>query len=182
MKQRRSFESLGRVLAVDPRSRRAAWSYFKDGQLEDCQVRTFRRESVSARVERDIVPYLGDLLDLHAPHALLIPRIAGAGSRRRSKHSAAAIRGVVRAALERGIAVHVVGTDTVKDALSQLNASPIRNNQEINELVLGHFPELTMMVPAPREKIWQPEQYFAPLFNTVAMYLAWEHRLSPIGT
>ena len=39
-----------------------------------------------------------------------------------------------------------------------------------------------MMVPKPRQKIWEPEQYFTPLFNTIAMYLAWEFRLSPLDS
>jgi hypothetical protein len=180
--QTRSFERLGRTLSFDPRSRRVAWSYFKDGELQDCRIKTFREQRASVRTNSEIVPYLTDLLDHYSPHAVLVPRISGAGTRRRSPAVAKAIRATVREALKRGIAVHVISDDSVKKAFGESDAIPARNKQEIHEAILEQFPELTMMVPKPRQKIWEPEQYFTPLFNTIAMYLAWEFQLSPMDS
>jgi len=87
------------------------------------------------------------------------------------------IRAIVREAVRRGIAVHVVSSDTVMKSFSQLSGEPARNKEDIHNAILDRFPELTVMVPQPREKIWEPEQYFTPLFNAVAMYLAWQHQL-----
>jgi hypothetical protein len=88
------------------------------------------------------------------------------------------IRAVVREAVRRGIAVHVVSNDTVKSSFTQPNGAPARNLQDIHDSILDQFPELTVMVPRPRLKIWEPEQYFTPLFNAIAMYLAWQGQLS----
>ena len=123
------------------------------------------------------VPYLIELLDEFSPHALLVPRISGAGTRRRSAHVAKTIRVIVREAVSRGIAVHVVSNDTVRRSFSQSDGTPARNLQDIHDSILERFPELTVMVPQPRLKIWEPERYFTPLFNAVAMYLAWHDRV-----
>jgi hypothetical protein len=88
------------------------------------------------------------------------------------------IRTIVREAVYRGIAVHVISRDTVRKSFRQVNGEPARNRQHIDWSVLEFFPELTVIVPKPRVKIWQPEQYFTPLFNAVAMYLAWERQLT----
>jgi hypothetical protein len=124
------------------------------------------------------IPYLIELLDQFSPHALLVPMVKGAGTRRRSANVAKAIRGVVREAVRRGIAVHVVSNDTVKTSFVQPNGTPARNRQDIHDSILEEFPELTVMVPRPRLKIWESEQYFTPLFNAIAMYLAWQSQLS----
>jgi hypothetical protein len=72
----------------------------------------------------------------------------------------------------------VVSNDTVRKSFSQLNGAAARNQQDIHKAILERFPELTVMVPKARLKIWEPEQYFTPLFNTVAMYLSWQGQLS----
>ncbi|MDO8496161.1 MAG: hypothetical protein Q7S43_01770 [bacterium] len=123
------------------------------------------------------LPYLIELLDDLSPHALLVPRISGAGTRRRSAHVAKTIRVIVREAVSRGIAVHVVSNDTVRRSFSQPDGTPARNLQDIHDSILDRFPELTVMVPQPRLKIWEPERYFTPLFNAVAMYLAWHDQV-----
>jgi len=168
----------GRTLSIDPRTRRVAWAYFQDGELSDCQIKSIRDQEPSVRVSRLTIPYLIALLDKCSPHALLVPRISGAGTRRRSAHVAKTIRGVAREALQRGIAVHVLSNDTVKKSFRQPDGTPARNERDIHLSILDRFPELTVMVPRPRLKIWEPEQYFTPLFNAVAMYLAWHHQLS----
>lgn len=167
---------LGRILSVDPRSRRVAWAYFRDGNLQECRVRTFRDQKASVRGKHQIVPYVAELLDQCSPHALLVPKISSAGTRRRSPQVARTIRIIVREAVGRGIAVHVVGADAVRNAFRQPDGTPAKNRQQIHMAILKQFPELTLMVPEPRLKIWEPEQYFTPLFSTVAMYLAWQDK------
>jgi len=175
-----TLKRLGRTLSIDPRSRRVAWAYFKDGDLQDCRIRNFRDQTRSARISSDTIPYVIELLDHYAPHALLVPRIKDAGARRRSSQVARVIRTVVREALHRGIAVHVMSGDTVKKSFEQRTGEPAGNKEDIHKWILEQFQELTVMVPAPRLKAWEPEQYFTPLFNTVAMYLAWEALPSPM--
>ena len=148
--------------------------------LQDCRIKNFRDQAPSLRVTTLTIPYLIELLDQFSPHALLVPRISEAGTRRRSPCVGKIIRAIVREAVGRGIAVHVLSGDTVKKSFRQLDGTPARNRQEIHESILERFPELTVMVPKPRLKIWQPEQYFTPLFNAVAMYLAWHHQLSNV--
>ena len=168
---------LGRTLSIDPRSRRVAWAYFRDGDLRDCRIRTFRDESPSVRAGNLAEPYLVDLLDHLSPHALLVPRISGGGTRRRSGQVARTIRTIVREAIRRGIAVHVVSHDAVKGTFSQVDGSPAKNVQDNHNAILERFPELTVMAPKPRVRIWDSEQYFTPLFKAVAMYVAWHHLL-----
>lgn len=148
--------------------------------LRDCRIKNFRDETPSLRVTTSTIPYLIQLLDQFSPHALLVPRISDAGTRRRSRHVGKVIRAIVREAVSRGIAVHVLSGDTIKKSFTQTNGAPARNGQEIHKAILKRFPELTVMVPKPRLKIWDPEQYFTPLFNAVAMYLAWHHQLSAV--
>jgi hypothetical protein len=155
-----------------------AWAYFRDGDLSDCRIKTIRDRKPSARVATLTVPYLIELLDDLSPHALLVPKISGAGTRRRSAFVAKTIRAVVREAVQRGIAVHVVSSDTIRTSFRQPDGTPARNQQDINDSILELFPELTVMVPTPRLKIWESEHYFTPLFNAVAMYLAWSQQLS----
>lgn len=171
---------LGRTLSIDPRSRRVAWAYFQDGVLSDYRIKTIRDQEPSVRVSRLTIPYLIELLDQFSPHALLVPRINGAGIRRRSPHVAKTIRAVVQEAVRRGIAVHVLSCDTVRKSFRPANGKPARNGQDIREAILEQFPELTVIVPKPRLKIWEPEQYFTPLFNAVAMYLAWRMQPAPM--
>lgn len=169
---------LGRTLSIDPRSWIVGWAYFKDGDLYDCRIKTFRDQKMSVRITTLQLPYLIDLLDDFSPHALLVPRVSGAGTRRRSSHVAKTIRAIVREAVRRGIAVHVVSNDTIRRSFSQADGTPPRNLQDIHDSILERFPELTMMAPRPRVKIWESERYFTPLFNAIAMYLAWHKQLS----
>jgi len=74
----------------------------------------------------------------------------------------------------------VLSADTVKRAFRKSDATPARNKRDIHDAILEQFPELTMMVPTPRAKIYEPEEYFTPMFNTIAMYLAWEASPSPM--
>jgi hypothetical protein len=119
-----------------------------------------------------------ELFDHFSPHALLVPAVAGGGIRRRGILATRTIRTIVGEAVRRGIAVHVVGADSVKLAVGECRGQPVQNKNDIYREVLEHFPELTAAVPRPRTNIWQPESYQTPLFNAVAMYLAWSHLLS----
>lgn len=167
---------LGRVLSVDPRSRRIAYAYFHDGVLKDCRLRNIRRDTPSVRVRLQIIPYLVELLDECDPHALLIPDVRSAGARRRGSHATRAIKALAREALGRGIAVHVVRSDDVKKSFRQADGSPVKNRDEIHALVVERFPELKTLVPRPRGNVWEPERHNTPLFNAVAMYLAWQSK------
>lgn len=146
--------------------------------MRDCRIKPIRDEKHSVRVTTLTLPYLIELLDDFSPHALLVPRISGDGTRRRSALVAKTIRAVVREAVRRGIAVHVVSSDSIRTTFRQPDGTPALNRQQIHDAILEEFPELTVMVPPPRLKIWEPEQYFTPLFTAVAMYLAWRHQLS----
>lgn len=168
----------GRTLAIDPRSRRVAWAYFQDGDLKDCRMKTFREDRLTARVENSITPFLSSLLDDVAPHALLVPKVSGGGTRARSRQVRRVLRSVAREAVRRGIAVHGLSAAEVKSVLRLPNGGLVKNRRDVDELVLDRFPELTTLVPEPRLHPWQPEEYFAPLFNTVAMYMAWMCRLA----
>jgi hypothetical protein len=165
-------------LAVDPRSRRVGWAYFQDGILRDCRIKTIRDAKRSVRIGQRTIPFLIELLDNSDPHALLIPRLKGGGTRARSADVAKAVRALVREAVRRGIAVHIVSHDTVRKTFVRPNGSSARSWEDVCREVATQFPELTVMVPKPRLKIWQPEEYFTPLFNAVAMYIAWRRRLS----
>ena len=167
---------LGRVLSVDPRSRRIAYAYFKDGELKDCRLRNIRQDRASVRVRLHVVPYLTQILDECDPHALLIPDVRSAGARRRGSHATLAVKALAREALSRGIAVHVVRSDDVKTFFRHPDGSPVKNRDNIHTLISQQFPELQTMLPAPRMKAWESERHNTPLFNAVAMYLAWQKK------
>jgi hypothetical protein len=154
-----------------------AWAYFKEGDLRDCHIKTCRGYGPTGRVKRLAVPYLVELLDHFSPHALLVPRVAGDGGRSRSPRVAQMIRGTVREAVKRGIAVHVVSSSAIQLAFCQAGMEAPTKKDEIHNAILDRFPELTTMVPKARLKIWEPEDYFTPLFNAVAMYVAWDNQL-----
>jgi len=179
--EKQALARLGRVLSVDPRSGRVAWAYFKDSRLLDYRIRNFRERALSRRVDGFILPYLIGLLDRFAPHALIMPKTRGGGARTRSAHVQRVLRILAREALARGIAVHVVSSDTVKNSLTGPTGAPIGNVQDTAAAVLQRFPELTLIMPRPREKIWQPESYSMPLFQAVAMYLAWREGRTDFG-
>ena len=71
-----------------------------------------------------------------------------------------------------------MSTDEIRKAFHQENGKAARNKEDIHREILQRFPELRTMLPRPRNKAWASERYYTPLFNTVAMYLAWERRPS----
>lgn len=144
--------------------------------LKDCRLRNIRQDRPSVRVRLHIIPYLLEILDECDPHGLLIPDVRSAGARRRGSHASQAIKALAREALSRGIAVHVVRSDDVKKFFRRVDGMPARNRDEIHALILERFPELATMLPKPRTKPWHSEQHNTPLFNTVAMYMAWQRK------
>jgi short-subunit dehydrogenase len=109
----------------------------------------------------------------------LVPETRPVGARRRSPHVAEAIEAIVAEAHRRGIAVHVLNGEQVKTALND-SEDKAKNKQDIQHRVVERFPEMLTMIPRPRRKAWEPEQYYEPLFNTVAMFLAWRQMPSPM--
>ena len=137
-------------------------------------MRNFRESKPSDRGKRLVIPYLIAVLDQCSPHALLVPNARSVGARQRSVLGRRVISAVVREALNRGIAVHVVSSHAVKTAFVDPDGQPAQNRDAIHEAIVRRFPELMTMVPDPREKAWESERHYTPLFNTVAMYLAWQ--------
>lgn len=87
-----------------------------------------------------------------------------------------AVKALAREALARGVAVHVVRSDDVKQFFRQTDGTQVKNRDEIHALLAERFPELKTMVPRPRGKLWETERHNTPLFNAVAMYLAWQRK------
>jgi hypothetical protein len=114
-----------------------------------------------------------------SPHAIVVPRIRGGGVRSRGADSARFIRTIVKEAVGRGVAVHVISSDSVIRSVSAFCPDIVRNKEDLHRFILDRFPELTAMAPTPRKMIWEPEAYYTPLFNAVAMYIAFAHRLGP---
>lgn len=140
----------------------------------DCRLRNIRQDKPSVRVRSHIIPYLVELLDDCDPHGLLIPDVRSAGSRRRGSHATQAVKVLAREALARGVAVHVVRSDDVKKCFRRADGTQVKNRDEIHKLLVERFPELKTMVPRARVKLWETEQHNTPLFNTIAMYMAWQ--------
>lgn len=174
--------SLGRTLSVDPRSRTVAYAFFEDGQLSDCRVRNISGDRLPVRIRQFVIPYLVSLLDSYGPHALLVPETRAVGTRARSAKSRLVIRALTREAAKRGIAIHVLNSSDIKAWLKTPSGEQARNSRQVNREVLREYPELVSVLPLPRSKVWDPERYFTPLFNTVAMYVAWNRMLSEDGT
>ena len=114
------------------------------------------------------------VLDQCAPHALLVPETRAVGVRHRSELGRRIIGAVVREARSRGIAVHVISSEAVKKAFIAPDGHVAKNRDAIHEATIKRFPELMTMVPDPRSKAWESERHYTPLFNAVAMYLAWQ--------
>lgn len=169
---------LGRTLSIDPRARTVAYAFFTDGQLTDCRIRNISGERLLVRVKNFLIPYLVTLLDSYGPHALLVPEVRPVGTRARSAMSRLVVRALTREAEKRGIAVHVVSKTEMKEWLTTPTGNPARNSRELNREVLKEYPELVAVLPLPRSRIWEPEQYFTPLFNVVAMYMTWARTMS----
>ena len=170
---------LGRVVSIDPRARRVAHAYFNNGQLKECDQKTFRDSRLSARAQRVVIPYLIQVLDRCAPHAILVPDTRPVGARHRSQFGRQVIAAVVKEATRRGTAVHILSGRTVKEAFRDSDGKQPGNRAVMFRGLIKRLPELLSMLPDPREHAWKPEQYFTPLFNAVAMYLAWEYQPSP---
>lgn len=177
--EKTALKRLGRILSVDPRIERVAFAFFKDSGLSDCGVKTFREEDLSSRAKRLIIPFLVQALDKFNPHAILIPETKPIGARRRSQYATGAIKALMREALKRGIAVHVINSETVKNSFKQSNGDPAKNKEHIHKSIVERFPELTVMMPRPRLGVFEPERYYTPLFNAVAMYIAWQDQQLP---
>jgi hypothetical protein len=170
---------LGRILSVDPRIDRVAYAYINNGRLTECGLTAFRQMRPTARARATIIPHLIEILHRCGPHALLVPDERPAGARRRGPVVGVIIRAVVREATRCGIAVHTIGTHQVKRSLTPETGEPIKNKDDIHRLVVARFPELAGMFPRPRQKVYDPEQYFTPLLNAGAMYMAFELMPSP---
>ena len=162
-------------MSIDPRARRVAHAYFNRGELKECDQRTFRESKLNVRAQRRIIPYLVQVLDQYAPHAILVPEVKPVGARHRSQFGGQVIEALTKEATKRGIAVHVVASKTVKEAFRDWDGKSVRDRDTLFRMLVQRVPELLSMLPDPREKPWTPEGYFTPLFNAVAMYLAWEY-------
>lgn len=177
---RRILTRLGRTLSIDLRSRRVAWTLFRDSTILDQHIKTVRNTNLVVRMEHETAPYLMALLEELAPHALLVPETEPAGARRRSVHSARCIERLVAEAHLRGVAVHVVDNRAVKAAFTDCFGNEAKNKRDIHERIIEEFPEMQLVLPKPRAKLWDSEEYFEPLFHTVAMFLAWRQQPSPM--
>ncbi len=124
------------------------------------------------------MPYITFLLDYYTPHAILFPEIKTTGTRPRSDKSADVLQALRREANKRGSAVHVLSNVDVKKWLVKPDGTAPKNQRDINREVIRRYPELVAAVPRPRTKPWHEEQHFTPLFNAVAMYLAFERQPS----
>jgi hypothetical protein len=146
----------------------------------DWYTRTFRLAGQSGRIQRLIVPYVTELLDRLSPHAVLVPETEPIGARSRSPNAAMIVKAVVNEALNRGIAVHVVSADVIQTALAWPDGMEAGGKDVIHQEVIRCYPELQTAMPRPRRRLYDPEQYFEPLFHAVAMYLAWRRQPSPM--
>lgn len=167
------------MLSVDPRVYKTAYAYFQDSKLRDWRNKTFQSEGRSTRSRRLIIPYLVRLLDQFDPHALIVPETEPIGTRRRSCHTTEIVQALIKEARNRGIAVHVVSTDAVRKAFTEAG-EPTANKDAIHREIIRLYPEFEGVLPRSREKLWQCERFFTPLFNAAAMYLAWRSQPSPM--
>lgn len=165
-------------MVIDPRQRTVGIGFFQNGRLIDCHMKTFKSDgTVVTRARHRIIPYLIQLLDLYNPHGVLVPNpSSGIGLRGRGRAARLAIEAFVNAARERGMAVHKIGREDIRQWLMP-NGERIKNADEANREVARRFPELSAILPAPR-RFWEPQPYFTPLFNVAAMYIAWVRKLS----
>jgi hypothetical protein len=175
-----SITRTGRMLSIDPRTDRVAWTFLQDGVIRDKCMHTARIGEPADRVRQLIVPYLVRLLDSLNPHALIVPDIASVGGRRRSSNVAEVIRSVTAHATQRGISVHVINTLEIKRLLTDAGGRKAKNKCDVHRRIVEQYPEMLAVMPRPRLKAWEPERYFEPLFNTIAMYLAWLRKPSPM--
>jgi hypothetical protein len=172
---------LGRVLAVDPRTGRAAYAFFHDNVLVDWRLRNYwRTKGLRRRVDEAIVPDLLAVIDQVNPHAVLVPQSRGDGVRSRSPHGAKIIRAVVKEAMQRGIAVHVISPKTIRAYLTKSTGEAVTCSRDAHLEILRHYPELAIVAPGrPRQKAWESERYVAPLYHAVAMFMAWRRMPTP---
>lgn len=169
---------LGRILSLDPRKRTVAYAYFENGELCDCRVKSARDDD-DGKHAKGVMPYITFLLDYYDPHAVLFPDIKATGTRSRSDKTGEILQALKRHVAKRGGAVHVLSNTDVKKWVVKPDGTAPENQREINREVLRRYPELVAVVPRPRSKPWHEEQHFTPLFNAVAMYLAFERQPTP---
>jgi hypothetical protein len=141
-------------------------------------MKSFKRDgTVLTRARHRIIPYLIELLDMYKPYCVLVPDPSGGpGVRPRAGAGRLIIKAVSKAARKREVPVMTVSREDVRQWLLP-NGERVEDPREINQEVSRRFPELAIMEPEPR-RASMPEQYFTPLFNVAAMYIAWVRKLS----
>jgi hypothetical protein len=163
-----------RALAVDPRIRRVGYAVFANHQLVDWGMRNLRKGTRDLRVRQALIPYLISLLDGQHPSVLVVPRV-GTGGFRRSRHVVSALDALVREARKRDIPVVSVTPEQLRASFTATTGKPRPSEAPMNRSVIDRYPELTSSLPRQR-RLWDPEDYFTPMFRAVAMYVAWRHR------
>jgi len=132
---------------------------------------TARKGESQARVKAHVIPALILLLDRFTPDVLLIPK-TGKSNTRRSKHSILALEAMVAEAYRRSIPVYAFSDHDVRNAFRDTEGKPATNKAAIDQLIAERHPALKRSLPRPRRR-WDPEAYYRPLFNAVALHGAW---------
>ena len=159
------------VLTLDPHVRRVGYGYVKQDRLLDWGVKNVSSRTPSVPIDRSVMPLLVGLLDRFSPAVVLVPSVQ-VRRWRRSSLVKSAIDALTVEAVQRGIAVYAFADADVKRRIGQASGMPMPNKDAINAVIVRRFPELAAAVPKAR-RLWDPERYYTPLFNAVAMYLAW---------
>jgi hypothetical protein len=124
-----------------------------------------------AQARQIAVMRVAAMLDRYAPETLLLP-LAGFEGVRRSDHVIEVLAAIQSEAVRRGIQVHRLDPTTVRNGLALRFGTLPSNKTAIRDLLIQQYPQLSARSLRPR-KPWQPEQYNTPLFDAIAMFLAW---------
>jgi len=160
-----------RTLAIDPHIRRIGFCYFDAAVLLDWGVKNVRNGDPATRSGRVLVPYLVRMLDEYEPEVLLVPAVHPGGARR-SVPVQETVEAIVREARRRGVIVNAQTDEDVNATFRSVVKGRL-NKRGINTVLVRWFPELKPMLPRSRQ-LWEPEQYFTPMFHAIAVYCAWQ--------
>ena len=159
------------MLSLDPRIRRTGVACFEGLLLIDWGIRALKGGLPPAVATKRTIITAMALLDRYSPEILLVPRVGRDGVRR-SKHVRDILQAVVKEARRRGIVVQMVTTREVKETLAAKSGERPANKQETSRILTERYPELKPRLLRAR-RLYDPEQYHAPLIDAVGMFLAW---------
>ena len=139
------------VLSVDPRINKIGFVWLLRQELLDWGIKLVETEPTRKQARQVTVARVVELLDACSPDVLILPKV-GLDGDYRSKNVIEVIHAITREAQRRGIAIHSVTMDEVKDRLS--GVAPLRphNKTDLRDLAVLKYPQLKAFTHRARRR------------------------------